>query len=232
MKLDDELLSRAAILVRDKQLQQLSNEQEYPQHIFSEHFEQTMQNLLNRVARGEVQQKKAALGWPYYVRQGIAAVLLCFAITFMAAPDVVIAGYHEIVEVIETVFEEYTEYHTYSNAPNDAVFEQVKINYLPEGLEITEQETGKNNYTVTLVGAETYFTLEQTPLTEDDGLGYILDTEDAQIEKEKIGQDEILFILKRESYQYVWIHENYIVSGQSNLDKREITKILENITFS
>lgn len=78
MKLDEAQLSRAAVLVRERQLQQLPDADACPEHIFSDAFEQNMQELMEQLARGEIRQKKAAWGWPYYVRQGLVAVLICF----------------------------------------------------------------------------------------------------------------------------------------------------------
>lgn len=231
MKLDEAQLSRAAVLVRERQLQQLPDANTCPEHVFSDVFEQNMQELIEQLARGEIRQKKAALGWPYYVRQGLVAVLICFLLACFTMPETVLAGYHKLIEVVETVFEEYTEWRYYSNIPGNTEFVPMKIGYLPEGMQRIEQDTGNRSHTLVFRNGESYFTLEQIILTEEDGLGYIADTENAQIEKQKFGQEEILFILKNESYNYVWIHEKYFITGQSNLAEEEIIKILESSTF-
>ncbi len=229
MKLDDAMLSRAAVLVRDKQLSKLPAETECPQHIFSETFEQDMQELIKRVAQGEVHQKKANPGWPYYVRQGIAAVLLCFAITFMAAPDVVIAGYHKLIEVVETIFEEYTEWRYETTGIINSNLEPVTFGYIPETLQQTESSLYEMLYYVFYQGGDNYFCLEQQLLLEESTMTQIVDTENALVSTKQINGEDIVFILKDGIYNYIGVHNQYQISGISNLPEVEIVRILENI---
>lgn len=231
MKLDETLLSRAAVLVRDRELQQLPDEKDCPEYVFSEKFEQEMQRLIEQVAKGEIQQNRVKWGWPYYARQGLAAVLICFLLVCFTMPEAVQAGCQRLVDVIETIVTEYTEYHYHSYALGNAEFVPLKIGYLPENLQLVEQDIGKRSYAVVFRDGEMYFTLEQIMLTEEDGMGYIVDTENSQTEKKKIGSYEVLLISKDKSYNYVWTYEEYFMTGQSNLKKDELIKILENINI-
>lgn len=227
MKLNDDILRSAATMLRDEKMEALPDENECPVHTFSDEFEQEMQELIEKVKRGEIKQKRVSLGWQYHTRNGLAAVLLCFIMTFLAAPEAVIAGYHKLVEVIETVVTEYTEYRYNSQESSDSEFEQITFGYLPEGFIDTDTYKRDRLYSVLYRKNEQYFSLEQSILTEEDGLSYIVDTEDAELASRYIGHEEVNLIFKDESYNYVWLHGKYLITGQSNLSADEIVEILE-----
>ncbi|MBQ5703173.1 MAG: DUF4367 domain-containing protein [Peptococcaceae bacterium] len=231
MKLNDDILRSAATLLRDEKLEALSDENEYSAHIFSDEFEQEMQEFIEKVKRGEIKQKRVSLGWQYHTRNGLVAVLLCVIMTFLAVPEAVIAGYHKLVEVIEIVVTEYTEYHYNSQESSDSEFEQITFEYLPEGFTETDVFQKERLYSVVFRKNEQYFSLEQSILTEEDGLRYIVDTENAEVDQRYIGHEEVQLILKDESFNYIWLHEKYLITGQSNLSADEIIKILEKITL-
>ena len=186
-----------------------------------------MQALIEKVKRGEIKQKRVSLGWQYHTRNGMVAVLLCFILIFLAAPEVLLAGYQKLVEVIETVVTEYTEYRYDSQEASDSEFEPVTFGYLPEGFIETDTYQRERLYSVVFRRNEQYFSLEQSILTEEDGLSYIVDTENAEIEQGYIEHEEVQLIYKDESYNYIWLHGKYLITGQSNLSADEIMKILE-----
>ena len=70
MKLNDDILRSAATMLRDEKLEALSDENEYSAHIFSDEFEQEMQEFIEKVKRGEIKQKRVSLGWQYHTRNG------------------------------------------------------------------------------------------------------------------------------------------------------------------
>lgn len=231
MKLNDDILRSAATLLRDEKMEALPDENECPVHTFSDELEQEMQELIEKVKRGEIKQKRVSLGWQYHTRNGMVAVLLCFIMTFLVAPEAVIAGYHKLVEVIETVVTEYTEYRYNSQELSDSEFEPVTFGYLPEGFVETDTYQRERLYSVVFRRNEQYFSLEQSILTEEDGLSYIVDTENASIELQYVGHEEVKLIYKDESYNYIWLHEKYLITGQSNLSADEIMEILEKTTL-
>ena len=49
MKLNDDILRSAATMLRDEKLEALSDENEYSAHIFSDEFEQEMQEFIEKV---------------------------------------------------------------------------------------------------------------------------------------------------------------------------------------
>lgn len=229
MRLNDDVLCRAAALVRDKRMNSLSEYEEYPVHEFSEAFETEMQEIMDKLDKGKIKPYKVSMGWQYYVRHGLVAVLICFLLTCFAAPQAVIAGYHKLVEVIETVVTEYTEYRYQVNETVDDALQQVTFGYLPEGMEITEESLNESLYYVLYQGNNRYFCLEQRLLLEDTELTQIIDTEDAHIEQKQIQSETVVFSLKDGVYNYVWLYKNYQISGISNLSSEEIERILLNI---
>ena len=229
MKLNDDILSRAAILVRDNKMNSLLEYETYPAHEFSETFEQNMQGLIDKLGKGEIKPYKVSMGWQYYVRHGMVAVLICFLLTCVAAPQAVIAGYHKLVEIIETVVTEYTEYRYQVNETVDDTLQQVTFGYLPEGMEIVKERNPPSSYHVEYEIGDKYFALEQRLIVQENNLSYVVDTENAIVEKDNINGEEIIYIYKDGIYNYVWLHGNYHIKGDSNLAIGELTKILENI---
>ncbi|MBR4944383.1 MAG: DUF4367 domain-containing protein [Peptococcaceae bacterium] len=229
MKLNDDILRSAATMLRDEKMEILSDENEYSAHIFSDEFEQEMQELIEKVKRGEIKQKRVSMGWQYYARNGLVAVLLCFVMTFLAAPEAVIAGYHKLIEIVETIFEEYTEYRYETNEIINDELKKVSFEYMPETLSEHEESLNERLYYVLYQGEEYYFCLEQRKLSHESEMTQIIDTEDATVETVEINGDEIILVLKDGICNYLWVHEQYQISGISNLPVEEIEKIIENI---
>ncbi|MBR5318742.1 MAG: DUF4367 domain-containing protein [Peptococcaceae bacterium] len=229
MKLNDDILRFAATMLRDEKMNALPHEKECPVHTFSDEFEQEMQELIEKVKRGEIRQKRVALGWQYYTRNGLAAVLLCFILTFLAAPEVVLAGYHKLVEIIETVFEDYTEFRYETNESIDTELKKVSFGYLPDTLDECESSLNERLYYVLYQGEDLYFCMEQRKLSEESEMTQIVDTENAVVTIKEINGEEVTFVLKEGVYNYLWVHNQYQISGISNLPVEEIEMILKNI---
>lgn len=229
MKLNDDILRFAATMLRDEKMNALPHEKECPVHTFSDEFEQEMQELIEKVKRGEIRQKRVALGWQYYTRNGLAAVLLCFILTFLAAPEVVLAGYHKLVEIIETVFEDYTEFRYETNESIDTELKKVSFGYLPDILDECESSLNERLYYVLYQGEDLYFCMEQRKLSEESEMTQIVDTENAVVTIKEINGEGVTFVLKEGVYNYLWVHNQYQISGISNLPVEEIEMILKNI---
>ncbi|MBO5139154.1 MAG: DUF4367 domain-containing protein [Peptococcaceae bacterium] len=231
MQLNDDILCRAAALVRDKRMNSLSEYEEYPVHEFSEAFETEMQGIMDKLGKGEITPYKVFMGWQYYARHGLVAVLVCILLTCFAAPQAVMAGYQKLIEVIETVVTEYTEYRYQVNATVSNEFQQVMFGYLPGGMELTEELIQDRSYYVEYRKDKKFFRLEQILLTDEDGLGHIVDTENATVEQHMIKGTEVKFISKRGINGYVWVYGKYLITGQSNCSVEEMIKILESIQY-
>lgn len=233
MKFTDEELQQAAIRLQQKQLAQLPPE-ETCSYEMSPAAKQQMQELITQVNRGKIGQAPVRMGWQYYARRGTAAILLCFFLACLTMPEVVLAGCQKLIEVVETIFEEYTEFHYTSNAAADTEFVPLTLNYIPDGLEEVERE--KNSIGLRIAYADSegkkVFVLRQELLTEDMVSGYIVDTENAQIETVMIQNEEVLWISKGEGIQFIWVHEPYRITGQARLSQEELTEILQQIELA
>ena len=100
---------------------------------------------------------------------------------------------------------------------------------MPEMLEKTEESSDERLYYVLYQGEEYYFCLEQRKLSGESELTQIVDTEDAFVERKQINGEEVILVLKDGVYNYIWIHNQYQISGISNLSAGEIEQIFENI---
>lgn len=232
MKFTEDELRAAAVEARRYMLSQLPDEDSC-QHCFSEQFEQDMEALRRKVRANQVAQKQAFLGWPYYTRRGIAAVLLCFVLACFTMPETVLAGYRYLIEVIETVWDEYTEFRYHSDASADTEFQPLELQYLPEGMEEVRREERNNGVNAVYENNEKgyYIDIYQRLLTEEYSMNAIMDTEDIGIETLNIQNGNIKLVFKREQIYFYNIRDEYYINGRTNLTQEDIVKILNNISF-
>ena len=231
MKLSDEKLQYAAKLAAKAELEPWLDYEAYEEPVFSEKFQQRMQALIENVRVGNVAQDRARLGWQYYSRRGLAAVLLCFLLSCVAMPEAVMAGCRKVIEVVRTVYEEYTEYHFTSREKAEAQLTPLTFGYLPDSLHKNTEEITTITYFVDYVDStgRIVFSLEQDLLTENMTSTYIADTEDANVKYGTSKGREVQLIEKKERIQFVWIYEAYCITGQTRLPEEEILRILQNI---
>ena len=229
MKFTEEQLRIAAKRADDRMFAQLPDEAVCMDYTFSETFEQNMAQLIEQVKADRIAPAKVSMGWRYYTRNGLVAVLLCFMLSCIAMPDIVLAGYQKLVEVIETVVTEYTEYRYHSSETADAEFVPVTFGWLPDGMEEVELELTERRMDVCFESETEYFEFRQKILTEENGMTYLVDTENADIENYYIGSETVQLVLKSGAYDYTWVHGKYLISGQTNLSSGEIVKILDSL---
>lgn len=233
MKLSDEKLQYAAKLAAKAELEPWLDYEAYEEPVFSAKFQQRMQALIKNVRAGNVAQDRARLGWQYYGRRGLAAVLLCFLLSCVAMPEAVMAGGRKVIEVVRTVFEEYTEYHFTSRESDSTQFVPISLNYLPEGIYEAEREEHPTTLRIIFQNnaGQNILILRQSIFTESFESGYIVDTEDAQITYCMVQDEMAELITKDDRVQFVWEHGTYLITGQTRLSKEEVILILQNITL-
>lgn len=229
MKLNDAQLQRAASLADAIEMSFLSDQDNCPQHTFSEEFEAKMQHLIKRVRQSEIKPYRVFMGYAYYAKRSIAAVLIAFLLACVTVPEAVIAGYHKLIDVIENVVTEYTEYKYHSTVPGTAQFVPLEFGYLPEGLEQTRNNINEDRLNVMYKNEQYYFSLKQVLITEGMAYGNTVDTENAQVEKKTLRGEELILIFKEDTITYVWDYGIYHISGISNLSLEEVEKILNNL---
>lgn len=204
----------------------------HPEHQFSEQFLEKMIPLLQAARRGTVKAAEYIMGWQYYAKQGMAAVLICFLLACAAMPETVLAGYHKLIEVVETIYEEYTEFRYRVNEESnvDEEFKPIKLNYLPEGMEEVNRRELENSINLVYMNANyQYFRIYQKSVGMNKHIVLGVDTEERKTEIVQIKGKKIKMYQKKEEFYFIWVQETYRISGQSNLEKMEIIEILNNI---
>ena len=231
MKLSDEELRRSVKLLAKAELEQWHDYEDYPEPAFSEQFHQKMYALLNDVQANKVKQDRTRMGWLYYSKRVIVAVLLCFLLSYAIMPEAVLASCHQIIEVVRAVFEEYTEYHITSREASDIQLVPVTLKYLPEGIQEVEREEHPTTLRVVYQdnAGQNVLILRQEIFKKGAESDYIVDTEDAQTEYYTVQNEQIQIITKEDRIQFIWKHGDYLITGQTKLPKEEILLILQNI---
>lgn len=232
MKFTDEELRKAAQLAEQHLMDQLPSKEEC-KHDFSPEFEAKMAQLIDDVKHDRIKQVRARIGWQIYARRGCAAVLVCFLVTFVAMPDAVIAGCQRVIEVVETIFHEYTDYRYKSNVSSETEFHPLKLSYLPEGMEETKKQKGANRIDLFYENKEKalFLNIVQTLFIETADMIYDVDSEDAELEMITIKNEEVNLFFKEDKIRIIWVHGVYKIDGRTNLSRQELITVLEHIEF-
>ena len=136
----EEELYAAAEEAQEYLLSLLPSEDSCPPHEFSRAFTAKVEGIYKQLRACTLPHKRAALGWPYYVRRTAAVLFLCLVLTCVAMPEAVMAGYQRLVEIVETIFEDYTEFRYRPEAVEKTEFIPLKLGYLPEEMEEVERD--------------------------------------------------------------------------------------------
>lgn len=230
MKFTEEELRRAAVRVQEKQLAALPAPGTCTD-TFNPAYAQKLQQLNEELKRGQLAQAVAPMGWQYYTRRSIAAILLCFLLACATMPEAVLAGYQKMLETVQEICELYTQLRYNSHVTGNAQFVPLQPTYLPEGL----KEVGRidRKYGVDLLYMDReqgrYFNIYQCFLTERDSATYIIDTENAEVELVYSGAEEIKLSLKNDRICFIWLHGSCKITGETNLTREELLQILEYI---
>lgn len=191
------------------------------QHHLTPQGQATFASISRQLAQGELRPYPVHMGWQYYSKRGAAALLLGAALTTAVAPDTVQAACRKIVEAVEHVFVQYTEFQYTSHAAADTPFVPLVLQYMPDGLTEVEREQNDNSLFVLYEGEDSYFILEQRLLTEESGAMTIIDTENAELELLFYENEEIKLIFKDDRISFIWLHDVYEITGQTNLSREE-----------
>lgn len=230
MRFTEEELRRAAVRVQERQLAMLPPNEACIDR-FSPAYAQKMEQLMSDMERGKVPQAVASMGWPYYMRRSVAALLLCFLLACVAMPDAVMAGYQRILEAVQKVYEIYTEYRYNPKTASDTEFVPLRPTYLPEGMEEVMREEKVSNIDLFYIDEtrKKYFKIFQHLFIEEDSATYIVDSENADLETIYLDGEEIKLFFKNEEISFIWTHDSYEIEGKTNLSKTELLKILRSM---
>lgn len=228
----EEELREAARELLEYELAIFDSYNDYPDHIFHGKFRLDMAALIHEVKRGAIEAAKYSMGFTFYAKQCIAAVLLLFALSCIAMPETVLAGYHKLIEVIETVFEDYTEYRYRVNDDGgiEETFKPLKLGYLPEGMEEVWREETKNSVDIVYENEDgIYLNVFQTMMSKESNMKYWVDTTDTYTEILLLDDTYIEVVNKNQMIQFIMLDGQYRVVGQTNLSKESFMNVLNEV---
>ena len=230
----EEELREAAREVLEYELAIFDSYNDYPDHIFHGKFRLNMAALIHEVKRGAVEAAKYSMGFTFYAKQSIAAVLILFTLSCIAMPETVLAGYHKLIEVIETVFEEYTEYRYRVNDDGgiEETFKPLKLGYLPEGMEEVRCREYVDNADILYMNEDGfYLNIHQKKFIKNDGTVFFTDNSVTISKVIRLEGKDVLFNYEGEEIYYYFLCDRYLISGITNLSEKELVKILRTLNF-
>lgn len=193
-----------------------------------------MLDLIERTKVGPLVPVKVRMGWQYYTRRSLAAILIATLLAGVTMPEAVMAGYRWLVNVIEEFFEDRTEYRYTSDIDEDVEFVPLTFGYIPEGMEIKYQNT-KNDRIKILYSNETtqmYFEYEQKRLNEHWKRVYGTNVEIYYTDTYLINDIKLKLIDRNDIIHFTFVSDMYHVNGQSNYPKDEFLKIMSEISLN
>ena len=217
------------------ELQKFDAYADYPEPEFHGGYKLQMAALRHDVKRGAIKEAEYRMGATFYIKRSIAAILLVFTMACLTMPETVLAGYQKLIEVVEIIIEEYTEYRYRVNDVGgiEKEFKPLKLEYLPEGMEIVEERQNGNSFTLLCMDNEKrkFLKIYQRFILGQNSIIYITDTEDSIIKEMSIFDKKIRLVIEEDKTKFVCIDGGYYVTGQTNLLEEEIIKIFEKINI-
>lgn len=230
----EEELREAAREVLEYELAIFDSYNEYPDHIFHGKFRLNMAALLHEVKRGAIEAAKYSMGITFYAKQCIAAVLILFTLSCIAMPEAVLAGYHKLIEVIETVFEDYTEYRYRVNDDGsiEETFKPLKLGYLPDEIKLVKK-TKDLKTTLYMYKNDNgqYLNINQKELGENDRVQFWIDASDVRKEEYLVKGQNVEIIYIDDMTYFMSVKDNYRLTGQTNLSVDVLIKIISELHF-
>lgn len=232
----EEELYAAAEEAQEYLLSLLPSEDSCPPHEFSRAFTAKVEGIYKQLRACTLPHKRAALGWPYYARRTAAVLFLCFVLTCVAMPEAVMAGYQRLVEIVETIFEDYTEFRYRTEAVEETEFVPLRLGYLPEGMEeIKRKEWVKRLDLLYEDKKGMYIEIDQRLMDKNDKTTYVIDMEKIPTGLSQERKKNITFIYQKKYEErqtsVIWLYEEYRITVQANLPEEEIVKIINHIEF-
>ena len=233
-KFSDDDFDRIAVRALQMELDLFDRYLDEPEYTFHEEFTRKMDRLRSDVRQGMVRAAEYSMGVTFYLKRCIAAVLLIFTLACITMPETVLAAYHKIIEVVETVFDDYTEYRYRVNDDGgiEETFRPIKLNYLPEGMEeVRKRERWNSIDSLYMDAEEHYLNIYQKEIIKSNGSVYTFNDEDTNKESLRIDRGYIHLVYESDEIRFVGLCDGYKFVGTTNLSKQELIKILEQIEY-
>ena len=214
------------------ELQKFDAYADYPEPEFHGSYKLQMAALRHDVKRGAIKEAEYRMGVTFYIKRSIAAILLVFTMACLTMPETVLAGYQKLIEVIETVFEEYTEYRYRVNDVGaiEEEFRPLKLGYLPEGMEEVEMTITVDTCMKLLKNnSEQYFKINQKMLSSKNNIIYSIDNEVSGQKTVLVKGRKIQLYHEKERIVFVLQYGGYYIVGKTNLPEIELFKIINEL---
>ena len=104
-------------------------------------------------------------------------------------------------------------------------FENIILEYIPEGFELEKSSVREQNISLKFVRGQEYFNLNSRDISNS----FSIDTENASVKQLLINGRDALYSIKENNKILVWHDDNmaYIMTG--NISETDMIKIAENI---
>jgi hypothetical protein len=231
--ISDEEIAEACRLLMAYEVATIPQESAYDD-IRSETYIAYMERLLAQAKAGTLIAPNVPMGWQYYTRKGLAAILIAALLAGIAMPERVMAGYRWLVEVIEQFFENRkTEYIYTSNADEDIEFVPMQFGYMPEGMDCEVKENNETEkilkllYSRNIDGKFEYFEITQALLNDKRVHGS--NTEIYYTEIVVVNNELIKVYVRQDIIHFSWVNDQYHMRGQTNLPREKLINILKNV---
>ncbi len=231
----EEELYAAAEEAQEYLLSLLPSEDSCPPHEFSRAFTAKVEGIYKQLRACTLPHKRAALGWPYYVRRTAAVLFLCLVLTCVAMPEAVMAGYQRLVEIVETIFEDYTEFRYRTEAVEETEFVPLRLGYLPEGMKEVERDKTAISLIMYQDKEKKRLKIDQRIMKKNDKTTYVIDMKKTPAGLDSARRENMKFIYQEkygeERTEVIWLYDQYRIVIQSNLPEEELVKIINHIEF-
>lgn len=204
----EEELYAAAEEAQEYLLSLLPSEDSCPPHEFSRAFTAKVEGIYKQLRACTLPHKRAALGWPYYVRRTAAVLFLCLVLTCVAMPEAV----------------EETE------------FVPLRLGYLPEGMKEVERDKTAISLDIMYQDKEKKrLKIDQRIMKKNDKTTYVIDMKKTPAGLDSARRENMKFIYQEkygeERTEVIWLYDQYRIVIQSNLPEEELVKIINHIEF-
>lgn len=185
---------------------------------FSQRHQKEMEKLFN--------QMEERITPIFYVRR-IAAVFAILAVVTVTSVMSVDAWRVKLFNFFTKPSQTNTEVRYRENEPKGNTYstDMVRLDYIPEGMQIKESFSRRNEEVLDFVNGEEFFKLR---VARTGAVSY-MDTENKATEKISLNGVEAYLLIDEDKYALKWSFENKAYTLMGNLDKEMLLKIAENI---
>lgn len=232
-KLTDEEIAEAARLLVAYEVATIPPEGKYEPE-YSDAYTGYIHQLMAQSRAGTITPPNVPMGWQYYTRKGLAAILIATLLAGIAMPERVMAGYRWLVEVVEEFFDDRTEYRYTTDIDENVEFVPMTFGYIPEGMEEVNRTYDQNDLNILLCGKKDvrFIDILQRQTTVLDEITYGTNVEVYYTEILVLDDNIVLKLIEKDKkIHFILDYESYQISGQTNLLRIELLKILQNIEF-